>query len=255
MPSTISSQKNNISWEPLPLDFELPDDPVENIEQPLLAAALNDALENAGLIKPSMLIASNFALCAKVDNKHMAKAPDWLYITNVKPVEKGVVRRSFTPHAEGNVPDIVMEFLSETDCGEYSSKTSYPYGKWHYYEQILKVPYYIIFSSASGELEIHHLENERYVRKEVDENGRHWLEPLNLYVGAWYGKRLETTTHWLRFWNKAGEMLQWGNEQVSKVVKELEVEYQRAEVERQRVEALEQELTKLKAQLKIGDSP
>ncbi len=250
MSSTVSI-KPNISWEPLPLDFELPDDPVENIEQPLLAAALNDALENAGLVKPNMLIASNFGLCAKVNNKHIAKAPDWLYITNVKPVNKGVVRRSFTPHTEGNVPDIVMEFLSETNGGEYSAKASYPYGKWYYYEQILQVPYYIIFSSASGELEVQHLENGHYVHKEVDENGRYWLAPLNLYLGAWYGKRLETTTHWLRFWNKTGEMLSWGNEQVSAMIKELEVEQQRVKAEHERAEALEQELTKLKAQLGI----
>ncbi len=40
MPSTISS-KPKISWESLLPDFELPDDPVGNIEQPLLAATLN----------------------------------------------------------------------------------------------------------------------------------------------------------------------------------------------------------------------
>ena len=33
-----------ITWESLPADFILPDDPVENIQQPTLAAALTDAL-------------------------------------------------------------------------------------------------------------------------------------------------------------------------------------------------------------------
>ena len=49
-----------ISWEKLPDDFKLPDDPVENIDQPLLAAALREALDLAGFILASMLRASNF---------------------------------------------------------------------------------------------------------------------------------------------------------------------------------------------------
>jgi hypothetical protein len=32
-----------VTWEALPADFVLPDDPVENIQQPTLAAALTDA--------------------------------------------------------------------------------------------------------------------------------------------------------------------------------------------------------------------
>lgn len=32
--------KPNINWEPLPDNFILPDDPVENIQQPPLAATL-----------------------------------------------------------------------------------------------------------------------------------------------------------------------------------------------------------------------
>jgi len=51
-----------ISWKKLPEDFVLPDDPVESAQQPYLAAALTDALGAAGLIKPEMLIVSNFGL-------------------------------------------------------------------------------------------------------------------------------------------------------------------------------------------------
>ena len=55
-----------ITWEKLPADFPLPDDPVESNLQPLLAAALRESLELAGLIVESALIASNFGLCATV---------------------------------------------------------------------------------------------------------------------------------------------------------------------------------------------
>lgn len=53
-----------VTWEKLPEDFVLPDDPVENILQPPLAAALTDALGAADRIQPQMLIASNFGLVA-----------------------------------------------------------------------------------------------------------------------------------------------------------------------------------------------
>lgn len=48
--NTVTSKNNyKIVWEKLPADFVLPDDPVENINQPLLAAALTEALDLAGL--------------------------------------------------------------------------------------------------------------------------------------------------------------------------------------------------------------
>jgi hypothetical protein len=53
----------------LPADFVLPDDPVENIQQPLLAAALTDALGAAGRIQSQMLIGSNFGLVATVNSE------------------------------------------------------------------------------------------------------------------------------------------------------------------------------------------
>lgn len=69
-----------ISWEALPDDFRLEDDPVENTGQPLLAGALREILELAGYITAYMLIASNFGLCATVNNLFTVKAPDWVYV-------------------------------------------------------------------------------------------------------------------------------------------------------------------------------
>ncbi|MCA1992201.1 MAG: Uma2 family endonuclease, partial [Coleofasciculus sp. S288] len=143
-------QKYNVTWEKLPADFVLPDDPVENINQPFLAAALTEALDNHGFITDSMLIASNFGLCAKVNGKIVVKASDWLYVPHVFPVAEGVIRRSYTPHTEGDVPAVVMEFLSETDAGEYSVRPTYPYGKMWFYERILQIPTYVIFDTDLG---------------------------------------------------------------------------------------------------------
>jgi len=47
------------------------------------------------------------------------------------------------PRLEGEVP-VIVEFLSETDGGEYSIKAKYPPGKWYYYERILQALTYAI---------------------------------------------------------------------------------------------------------------
>jgi Uma2 family endonuclease len=227
---TPSTHPLTITWEKLHSDFVLPDDPVENIHQPFLAAALTDALGEAGLIQPEMLIASNFGLVATVNQKIVVKAPDWLYVPNAYPV-KGIVRRSYTPHVEGEPVAIVMEFLSDTETGEYSSRPTYPYGKLYYYEHILQVPTYAIFDPdpVNCLLEVRRLENGQYRLQSPNADQRYWIPELNLWLGVWYGDRLGIKAHWLRWWDEAGNLLLWSSEKS-------EQERQRAEQERQRAE-------------------
>ena len=96
-----STSTPTVNWQPLPDDYTLPDDPLENIQQPLLAAALTDALDIAGYIQPEMLIGSNFGLVATVNNKIVVKAPDWFYVPQVQSIEPGIIRRSYTPNIQG----------------------------------------------------------------------------------------------------------------------------------------------------------
>ncbi len=78
------------------------------------------------------------------------KAPYWVYIANVQPLPSAENRRSYTARAEGDVPALVMEFLSDRDNGEYSSRPNSPYGKWWFYERIVKVPKYVIFDPPNN---------------------------------------------------------------------------------------------------------
>jgi Uma2 family endonuclease len=206
--------KYTITWEKLPEDFQLPDDPVENIDQPLLAAALRESLELAGFILASMLIASNFGVCAKVNDKTVVKAPDWVYVPSVLPAAAGEVRRSYTPNAEGEVPAVVMEFLSDTKGNEYSTKVVYPYGKLWFYERILQVPVYAIFDPKSGELEVHHLISGQYMEQDPDSNNRFWIESMGLFLGVWSGEKSQRNGYWLRWWDENGNLLLWGIERV-----------------------------------------
>jgi Putative restriction endonuclease len=234
-----------ISWEKLPTDFTLPDEPVESSLQPLLAAALRESLELAGLILQSSLIASNFGICAKVGSQTVVKAPDWVYVPSTQQLPEGEVRRSYTPQLEGDIPAIVMEFISETEGSEYSINPHYPYGKWYFYERILKVPIYAIFHPKTGELDVYRLSDGKYDRLSPNDDNLYWIEEIGLFLGVWQGKKAEMTATWLRWWDESGNLLLWGSERVEQEHQRAEQEHQRAEQERQRANlaeiALEQE--------------
>jgi hypothetical protein len=224
-----SSNQLVITWEALPDDFQLEDEPVENTGQPILAGALRESLEISGFIQTQMLIASNFGLCATVNGQLIIKAPDWVYIPKVNELISD--RKSYTPILEGEIPTIAMEFLSESDGGEYSVKRTYPPGKWFFYEQILQIPIYVIFEPDGGLLEYYQLERDRYELKQPDENGRHWIDSMGLFLGTWQGIKEGRTGYWLRWWDRSGNLLPWAVEQI-------EQELQRAEQERQQKEQL-----------------
>jgi Uma2 family endonuclease len=224
-----------VTWQKLPDDFQLEEQPVENTGQPLIAGALREILELMGYIKSEMLITSNFGLCATVNSELVIKAPDWVYVPSVLPIELGKDRKSYTPQLEGEIPSVVMEFLSETDAGEYSVKRTYPPGKWFFYEQILQVPTYVIFDPATGLLEVYRLQAGRYELELPDAEGRHWMADMGLFLGVWRGEKEERTGYWLRWWDEGGNLLLWG-------VERLEQERLRAEQERLRADKLAQYL-------------
>ena len=227
----IPSTKNEptITWESLPTDFVLPDDPVENIQQPNLAAALTDALGAASLIQSEMLIGSNFGLVATINNKAVVKAPDWFYVSKVYPVTKGTVRRSYTQNLEGEPVSIVMEFLSESECGEFSIRSTPPYGKLYFYQYILKVPTYVIYDPYEPSLEVRCLENGKYNIQEMNSQGQVWIPELELFIGIWAGERLGQSMNWLRWWDRSGNLLLWSSEQSEQERLRAEQEHLRAD--------------------------
>ncbi len=245
-----------ITWEALPADFVLSDDPVENIQQPSLAAALTDAIGAAGLIQPDMLIGSNFGLVATVNKKIVVKAPDWFYVPQVGAIADGIIRRSYTPNLEGSPVALVMEFLSETDGGELSVRATPPYGKLYFYEQILQVPTYITYDPYEPSLEIRCLQSGKYTLQNADANGRVWIPELELFLGIWSGERLRQTSNWLRWWDKAGNLLLWSAEQAEQERLRAEQEHHRAEQEHLRAEQEHQRAETLAAKLReLGIDP
>ena len=219
--SGVPNLTYQVSWE-IPEDHSLLDEPVENTSQPLLAAALRESLELIGFLTPERLVASNLGICATVNGKTIVKASDWLYAPRVLPLDPPRARRSYTPRVEGDIPAVVMEFLSETDGGEYSARPFYPYGKFWFYERILQAPLYVILEPEGGTLEMRQLAEGIYQVQQPEANGRYWIASMALYLGVWHGTKAERTGYWLRWWDENENLLLWG-------IERLEQERQRAE--------------------------
>ena len=239
-----------VTWPLLPDDFQLPDDPVEDENQPLIAAALRQPLTALPELVQDALIVSNFALCAGIsfpsstsdEPQTICKAPDWMYVKPVNPQNVSQVRRSYTPHTEGTIPQIVIEFLSATYGEEYSVEFRQRVGKWFFYEQIIKVPRYVIFRANTAHLEVYSLGSQRYEAEEPDNNGRFWIPGLNLFLGIWEGTHESRTGYWLRWWNAEGELLLWSEERAEQERLRAEDERLRADREYDRAERLAEKL-------------
>ena len=235
--------KEQITWEPLPADFKLPDEPVENLEHPLIASDLSEILRVAGLLTESTLVASNFGICAKVGNKIVVKAPDWVYIPFINPEFRPKEPRSYTPHLDGDVPSVVMEFLSDGDNDEYDASSG---GKWWFYEKIVQVPSYVIFKPTSGRLEVYQLKTSgKYSPQIPDSNGRYWIPGINLFLGTWYGTEKERTGYWLRWWDNGGNMLLRSSENTAQKELRINAAEQRAADAEQRADRLAARLREL----------
>ncbi|BAZ26524.1 hypothetical protein NIES4073_74320 [Kalymmatonema gypsitolerans NIES-4073] len=232
------TQDYQITWEKLPDDYVLPDQPVDNINQPPLAAALTESLEIFGRLPENAIASTNYGICATLNGKIVIKAPDWAYVPSIR-VAREEVKRSYTPQLQGDIPVIVIEFISDTDGTEYSIKPTYPPGKWFFYERILKVANYLIFEPDSGSLEAYRLDDTgQYSLQTADENNRYQIAEMNLYLGVWQGTRENRTGYWLRWWDEHGQLLLWGSELAEQERQRAEQERQRAEQERQRAERL-----------------
>lgn len=251
----VSTAKHEITWQKLPPHYKLPDDPVDNINQPTLAAALSEILVENGLLPENALTCTNYGICATFNGKIVVKAPDWAYIPQIT-VPRDEVIRSYTPFLDGSNLAIAIEFLSDTEGGEYSIKATYPPGKWFFYEQILKVPNYVIFDPSLGEIEVYRLNGEQnYVIQSPSEDRLFWIEEMKLYLGVWHGSRQNRNSYWLRWWNADKQLLLWGIEltqklqeaeqKVSEAEQKVSEAEQKAKIEEQRANRLLEKLKEL----------
>ncbi len=147
------------------------------------------------------------------------------------------------------IPFIVVELLSEgteaEDLGQTVRDLKQPPTKWQVYEQILQIPYYLVFGRETNQLRSFHWQAGRYQALTLSEE-KVWLPEIQLGIGLWHGDYQGLKRQWLR----------WYDAQYRWIPTPVEREQQRTEQERQRAEQEHQRAECLAAQLKaLGIEP
>ena len=77
--------------------------------------------------------------------------------------------------------------------------------KWEVYEQILRVPYYVVFSRYTDQLRFFKLVGASYQEQVLDStNPRIWIPELKVGLGLWQGEYDWISRLWLRWYDARG---------------------------------------------------
>jgi Uma2 family endonuclease len=185
------------------------------------------------------------------DSRHPLwyKRPDWFLVLGASPARRQEdLRLSYVTWQEVIVPFLVVELLSPgteaEDLGQTLREVKQPPTKWQVYEQLLRIPYYVVFDRYENQLRAFQLVATRYEPLTLEDQ-RFWFTEIQLGLGVWQGSYRSTEGLWLRWYDTAGNWLSLPSEQLQQAQQRAESAEQWAEQERQRAERLAAQLRQL----------
>ncbi len=203
-----------------------------------LIIKMTDILQGAF---PEAYVSGNICLYYEAGNPKKMISPDTLLCSSQRPT----VKRTYFAWEENAQLDLVMEFSS------FSTRREDHHKKKRIYEQILQVPYYVIFDPYGIYLNVWHLQDRQYIPLEPDEQGYYDLMELNLYLAI-------ENNNSLRFFDSARKPLltagESGRQQAEQERFQKEEALKREEEERQQKEEALAEIERLRALLKNSSS-
>jgi Uma2 family endonuclease len=174
------------------------------------------------------------------DSRHTLwyKRPDWFLALGVaSATRQEELRWSYVTWQESVSPYLVIELLSpgteDEDLGRTIGLVGQPPPKWQVYEQILRVPFYVVYDRYENLMRVFALAGDRYSQVGLTEP-KFWFEGLGLGLGIWSGTYRGVEGHWLRWYDQTG----W----IASDEERAEAESQRAEAESQRADRAEEAL-------------
>jgi Uma2 family endonuclease len=163
---------------------------------------------------------SAFDLNLYYDENHLNwyKRPDWFLVVGVSRLYRGEsLRSSYVIWDEKVPPVLIIEFLSPTteadDLGPFAKKppiatAGKPPGKFTVYEQILKVPNYIVYNEETQQLRYFQLVKGHYEEQILAvQPPLLWIPELNIGLGLWQGSYRNSPQTWLRWCDAQGHWL------------------------------------------------
>lgn len=241
----IKPSRIGVRYPHLPSMYDLPsEDPEEpglpdqfHLFQPDL---LTLTCQSPRYPRENCVIGQDLNLYYDLSHRYWYKRPDWFIALGVERGENQAdLRLSYVTWQEEANPFLVVELLSpgteSEDLGRRARRANAPPRKWEVYEQILQIPYYVIYDRYENIFRGFRWQGNRY--RELDlSTGRLWLEELELGLGLWQGRYQEIMGQWLRFYNRENNWILTPEE--------------RAERERQRADRAESELQALRERLR-----
>jgi Uma2 family endonuclease len=238
--------------------YDLPsEDPEEpglpdefHVYQPLL---LRYTFKPVDIDPNEIFIGTDINVYYDINHLNWYKRPDWFAVVGVSRLYEGQdLRNSYVMWQEGIYPFVVVELLSpgteNEDLGRTVRQRGNPPTKWQVYEQVLRVPYYIVFSRYTSELQAFRLVAGEYEAAELT-NGRLLIPQLKLTLGLWQGSFENIERLWLRWFTLEGEMILTPAEESA-------VAQERAILAEQEVVEVRQQAEKLAAKLReLGIDP
>ncbi|MBW4554278.1 MAG: Uma2 family endonuclease [Aphanocapsa sp. GSE-SYN-MK-11-07L] len=148
---------------------------------------------------------SDLNLYYDIRHANWYKRPDWFGVVGVPRLYDGQdLRLSYVIWQEGVSPNLVVELLSpgteREDLGQTSQEPGTPPSKWQVYEQILRVPYYVVFDRYTDQTRFFQLVGDRYAQLGLSQP-RLWLPSVELGLGLWQGTYQGITRQWLRWYD------------------------------------------------------
>jgi Uma2 family endonuclease len=191
-----------------------------------------------------VFVASDLNLYFDFRHTQWYKRPDWFGVVGIDRLyQQQELRKSYVIWQEEVSPFVVVELLSpgteNEDLGQTVRGVGQPPTKWQVYEQILRVPYYIVFDGATNNLRAFVLAGECYQELMLTEP-RVWMPEIELGLGIWQGDLEGLERSWLRWYDANGNWIPTPTEQECQ---EKELAQQQAEQER-----LEKELAQQQAE-------
>lgn len=238
----------------LPTMYDLPsEDPEEpglpDEFHPLQAELLRKTFQPPNIDRDRVFSGLDMHLYYDVTHPLWYKRPDWFGIIGVSRLYDGEdLRLSYVIWQEQVSPLVVVELLSPgteaEDLGQTVSQPGKPPTKWVVYEQILRVPYYVVFSRYTNEMQAFCLRGDRYQTVELT-GGRLLIPSVELSLGIWQGDYANLERLWLRWMTLEGELIPIAEEQVQQAQQQALEAQQRAIAAEQEVEQLRRQLQQL----------
>ena len=264
--------------ETLPTMYDLPS---ENAEEPGLPDEFHGLQPQllSYTFRPSRYSASQIFSGADMnlyyDSRHPLwyKRPDWFGVVGVSRLYDEVdMRLSYVVWQEGVNPFVIVELLSPgtekedlrddrenvppasagvADNGQISQEQSQekPLRKWEVYEQVLRIPYYVVFSRYTNRMRAFKLDGARYEELELSDS-RLWMPEIDLGLGLWQGDYLGVDRLWLRWYDSEGNWIPTPEERAEQAQELAQQEAERADQEQQRAETAEARLASLVQRLR-----